>query len=206
MRDRIITREHCNEWLLLVLGCIIYSLSTVLIKGANIIPGSFLGIAVALNHAFGLHTGLVNLLMNIPVMILVTRKLGAKVLAYTIFIMVLTSVLIDWWSPLFPAVTMNIYLLSVIGGVTMGIGAGMLIVAKGTMAGTTALTLLLQRVFRKLSFGTILFAVDSLIVLTGAMIVKDWKAILYSLLYSFCCAKTMDLVISIGKRLGLSTS
>ena len=88
----------------------------------------------------------------------------------------------------------------------MGIGAGMLIVAKGTMAGTTALTLLLQRVFRKLSFGTILFAVDSLIVLTGAMIVKDWKAILYSLLYSFCCAKTMDLVIGIGKRHGLSTS
>ena len=206
MKQKIFTREHYIEWLLLLVGCVIYALSTVLIRDASIIPGSFLGIAVALHHAFGFHTGLVNLLMNIPVMVLVTRKLGTKVLIYTIFIIAFTSLLIDWWSPLCAEVRMNIYLRAGIGGITMGIGAGMLIIAKGTMAGTTALTLLLQKVFRRFSFGTILFAIDSLIVLTGAIIIKDWMAVLYSLLYSFCCAKTMDLVIAIGKRYGLTTS
>ena len=198
-----ISKELRTEWILLLTGCIIYALSTVLIKDVDVIPGSFLGIAVALNKALGLHTGMMNLLMNIPVMILVTRKLGRKVLVYTVFIMAFTSLLIDWWAPQFPEVRWNVYLLAGVGGITMGIGAGMLILAKGTMAGTTALTLLLQRIFKKQSFGTILFSVDSLIVLLGTVIVGNWKAILYSLLYSLCCAKTMDIVIAIGHRYGL---
>ena len=201
-----ISKELWTEWVLLLTGCIIYALSTVLIKDADVIPGRFLGIAVALNKALGLHTGMMNLLMNIPVMILVTRKLGRKVLVYTVFIMAFTSLLIDWWSPLFPEVRWNVYLLAGTGGIAMGIGAGLLILAKGTMAGTTALTLLLQRVLKKLSFGTILFSVDSLIVLLGSIIVGNWKAILYSLLYSFCCAKTMDIVIAVGRRYGLKTA
>ncbi len=120
--------------------------------------------------------------------------------------MAFTSLLIDWWSPKFPEVRWNVYLLAGTGGIAMGIGAGLLILAKGTMAGTTALTLLLQRVFKKLSFGTILFSADSLIVLLGSIIVGNWKAILYSLLYSFCCAKTMDIVIAVGRRYGLKTA
>lgn len=205
-RTNTINKEITVEWALLVVGCVIYSLSTVLIKDVNVIPGSFLGLAVAANKIWNVPTGLMNLLLNIPVMILVTRKMGMKVLIYTCFIMAFTSLLIDWWSPLFPALVANPFLLAILGGVTMGIGAGLLILAKGTMAGTTALTLLIQRVLRTWSFGTILFCADSLIVLIGSLIVKDWKAILYSLLYSFCCAKTMDLIICFGDKHGLHTA
>lgn len=197
-------RELSVEWLLLLTGCVIYAASTVLIRDVDVIPGSFLGIAVALHKALGFHAGRVNLLMNIPVMILVTRKMGVKVLIYTIFIMAATSLLIDLWMPYGPDMRgWNVYLLSALGGVIMGIGAGLLLLAKGTMAGTTALTLLLQRVLRKLSFGTILFCIDSLIVLLGSAVVHNWRAILYSLLYSLCCAKTMDLVLLVGKRFSL---
>lgn len=185
-------------------GCVIYAASLGLIRDIPVIPGSFLGVSVALNKVFGFPEGLVNLLLNIPVMLLVTRKMGAKVLAYTVFILSFTSLLIDYWAPLFPDLSqVNVYLLSAVSGVVMGAGAGLLILAKGTMAGTTALTLLLQRVLKRLRFGTILFAVDSLIVLLGTVIVQNWQAVLYSLLYSFSCAKTMDLVILIGHKFGL---
>lgn len=199
--SRIFTKELAFEWVLLTVGCVIYAVSIIMIDDVNIIPGSFLGIAVALNKAISLPTGMVNLLLNIPLMIIVTRKLGVKVLVYTIFIMVTTSVLIDLWTPVFPSLPItNVYILSAVGGLCMGVGAGMLIRAKGTMAGTTALTLLIQRKLQRLSFGTILFAVDSLIVLTGTIIVGDWRAIPYSLLYSFCCAKMMDVVICLGVK------
>ena len=193
-------KEYAVEWPLLLIGCVIYALSTAPIRDVDVIPGSFLGIAVALRKALGFPTGLVNLLLNIPIMLLVTRRLGVKVLTYTVIILAGTALLIDWWSPLFPAFGWNVYLLAAAGGVTMGVGAGLLILAKGTMAGTTALTLLLERVFKRLSFGTILFAADSLIVVIGG----NWKAILYSLLYSFCCAETMDVVLHIGHTHGLA--
>lgn len=198
-------KEYAVEWPLLLIGCVIYALSTALIRDVAVIPGSFLGVGVALNKAIGWPTGLINLALNIPVMLLVTRKLGVKVLAYTVFILAFTALLIDWWSPIFPSVGWNVYLLAAVGGVSMGVGAGLLILAQGTMAGTTALTLLVVRALKeRFHFGTVLFCMDSLIVLLGALIVKDWRAILYSLLYSFCCAKTMDLIIGIGHKFGLA--
>lgn len=200
-------RERTIEITLLIIGCVIYALSCVLIKDVAVIPGSFLGIAVTANKMTGVPVGMTNLLLNIPVMVLATRKLGPKVLIYTVFIMTATSLLIDWWSPLFPVIRGNAYWLSVAGGVSMGLGAGLLILAKGTMAGTTALTLLVQKVLTRFRFGTILFAMDGCIVLLGAVIaVGDWRAILYSLLYSFSCAKTMDLIMILGQKFGLESA
>lgn len=190
-----------KEWILLLVGCIIYSASMTVIKGVNVIPGSMLGIAVAVNRAFGIQIGLVNLLLNIPIMITATRKMGLKVLVYTAFIILLTSVLIDWWVPIVPDMPVtNPYVLAGVSGIIMGLGAGLLIRAGGTMAGTTALTLLLQPVLKKLSFGTILFLMDAVIVLMGTIVVGDRKAVVYSLLYSFCCAKVMDMVIDYRKK------
>lgn len=197
-------KDVAIELSLLVIGCIIYAASTALIKDADVIPGSFLGIAAAMNKAFGFPVGLVNLLLNIPVMLLVTRKLGPKVLAYTVFIMCFTSMLIDLFSSwLPPLASLNVYLVSLAGGLSMGIGAGLLILAKGTMAGTTALTLLIQPVLKSFRFGTILFFIDSMIIMFGVLIVKDMRAIVYSLLYTFSCAKMMDIIIYFGHSCGL---
>lgn len=192
-------KETLREWYLLFAGCILYTLSTVLIKNINVIPGSFLGIAIALHKAFGVSAGMVNLLLNIPVMAAVTRKLGPKVLAYTVFIMTSTSWMIDWCMPRIPVGDWNVYLLSAAGGALMGIGAGMLLLAEGTMAGTTALTLLIHPKLRRWSFGTILFVVDSLIILTGTLIVRDWRAIPWSMLYNFCCTRAIDSVMALDR-------
>lgn len=204
MKKNAARNELASEVLLLIAGCLIYAASTALIKDVDVIPGSFLGIAAALNKALGFPVGMVNLLLNIPVMLLVTRKLGPKVLLYTVIIMCSTSVLIDLFSARLPEMSgLNVYLLSLAGGLSMGLGAGLLILAKGTMAGTTALTLLIQQRVKKLSFGTILFMIDSLIIVLGVIIVKDLKAVIYSLLYAFSCAKMMDVVIYFGRSCGL---
>lgn len=192
----------CAEWLLLVIGCMIYAVSTVWIQEVNVIPGSMLGIAVAVHKLTGFPSGTMNLLLNIPIMVVVTRKMGAKTLFYTIFILACSGILIDWWSGTLPMLPChNAYVLALVGGVTMGIGAGLLILAKGTMAGTTALALLLSHAIRKPSYGTVLFLMDSCIVLLGCTILGDWNAILCSVLYALSCAKVIDAVLFIAKTL-----
>ena len=141
------SRRALYEWALLIIGCLIYALSMEYVNQIQVIPGSMLGIAVTANHLLGTPNGLVNLLLNIPIMILITRKQGPKILIYTAFIMAFTSLLIDtfsWMTPLFTFI--GSIPTALIGGVTMGIGAGLLIAAGGTMAGTTALTLLIQQI------------------------------------------------------------
>lgn len=192
----VMKKINKKEWTLLIVGCIIYSASAASIVHATMVPGSFLGLALAVNKVVDIQIGLINLILNIPVMYFVTRKMGLKVLVYTAFIMVSTSALIDWmeaYAPTWQGVSQLVP--AVLGGVSMGLGAGLLIKAGGTMAGTTALTLLIQRIVRKVSFGTILFFLDTVIVLIGTFLIKDWMAFVYSQIYSFLCARTMDIVI-----------
>lgn len=190
-----------KEWAYLSTGCLIYGLSTVLIEDVNVIPGSFLGIALSANKVFGVSAGTINLLLNIPVMILIAKKLGAKVAGYTVFILICTSVLVDRFTAAFQAPVWNVYILAALSGVIMGVAAGLLIAADGTMAGTTALTRVIKSSVTGFSFGTIQFILDGLIILSGTILLQDWRAIPYSMLYSFCCTSAIDAVLALDRRL-----
>lgn len=195
-------KEFSIEWILLVIGSVIYAASTVWIQEVNIIPGSMLGIAVTVHKITRLPAGTMNLLLNIPIMAVVTRKMGLKTLLYTAIILVSSGLLINLWSASLPMLPINnIYALALADGIAMGIGAGLLIAAKGTMAGTTALALLISHRVNKLSYGTILFLMDSCIVIMGSVFVGDWNAILCSEVYAFSCAKMIDVVVFAKDRL-----
>ena len=195
-------KRLCGEWVLLISGSIIYAISAVWILNVNIVPGSMLGIAVAAHKVWGIQPGVLNLLLNVPIMLAVTRKMGLKVLIYTVFIMTTTSVLIDSWSIYAGAFqTQGPYVIAAISGVVMGVACAFLILAGGTMAGTTALTLLITGHCSCLSYGTILFCLDSCIILTGSLVIGDWGVVPCSLMFDFVCAKTMDVVMWFYHRL-----
>lgn len=189
------------ELCLLAAGCVIYALSMVYVNQIEVIPGSMLGLAVTANSLFGTPIGAVNLLLNVPVMLLVTKKQGVKVLAYTVIILAGTSALMDLWAWMTPEGGGGPLLVAAAGGVAMGLGAGMLMAAGGTMAGTTALALLVKKRAARLSYGTILFAMDCTIMLACALALRSWSAILYSALYGFVVAKVMDAVMWLSGRI-----
>ena len=192
------------EALLLIVGCVIYALSMVYVNQIEVIPGSMLGLAVTANSLLDTPIGAVNLLLNVPVMILVTKKQGMKVLAYTVIIMAGTSALMDlwaWMTPLFNSE--HPVLIAALGGAAMGIGAGMLMASGGTMAGTTALALLAKKRAARLSYGSILFIMDCSIMLLCCLALQSWKAILYSALYSFIVAKVMDLIMWLDGKINM---
>ena len=184
-----------HELVLIAVGCVIYALSMNIINPIELIPGSFLGLAVACNKILGTPTGAVNLIMNIPILFLCVKIFGRKMLYYTIVIMAGTALLIDLFAAFAPdSLYMPAILISVIGGTVMGIGAGLLLAAGGTMAGTTALSRIINRRFPKISVGNALIVLDSVIILTGCALLHSVSALLYSFLYTLFCSKTIDLV------------
>ena len=68
------------------------------------------------------------------------------------------------------------------------------------MAGTTALARLLQRRFPNLKVGNALIVMDSLIIITGAILLKSYVALLYSIIYTVFCSKTIDLVYLVDRK------
>ena len=85
--------------LLIVVGSILYALSVVLfIDPIHVIPGSVTGIAVITKALFNTPIGVVNLVINIPLILVAVFYLGKKLLIYTVITIFLTSVLMDWWA------------------------------------------------------------------------------------------------------------
>ncbi len=193
--------EVRNEIWMLLIGCLLYVASTLLIDPVNVVPGSVIGIAITAHSLTGVKIGVVTLVLNVPIMFLCTWKMGKKVLIYTVLILVSTSLLIDWWLPYYtPILADNGLALAVLGGLSMGIAAGLLMRAGGTMGGTTAITMLIRSRFPKVNITLLQTGMDSLIVVGGCFLLKSFSGLLLSELYALICSKCIAVIVGYEKK------
>ena len=122
-RKLVFYRTYIREILMILAGCIPYAWSFVVIHNISTIPGSIVGVATICNRLLGTSIGVLNVILNIPLMIAGTWLLGRKMLLYTGIALVGTSALIDWWVPVFAdKISVSPLWGAVWGGILMGIG------------------------------------------------------------------------------------
>ncbi|MHA5220039.1 YitT family protein [Dysosmobacter sp. Phy] len=189
------TKQTLLELAYILGGCVLYALSMVwFLDPVHIIPGSVTGIAVVTKALFGIPIGALNLVINVPLVLIAVFFLGKKLLVYTVITVVLTSVFIDWWAVL-PPLTEDMLLASVFGGVVMGIGLGMILKGGATTGGTTVVGRLVVRRYPNLPIGTILLIGDFIIITVGSILLQDWDLFLYSVLDLYVCVIAIDKVM-----------
>ena len=94
------------DYLFLVLGNIIFAVGLVaFLEPANISPGGFTGVATLINYTFGFKTGIVLLLLNVPVIIIGYIKFGGGMIIRTLISSLLSSLAIDSAAYLLPPIT-----------------------------------------------------------------------------------------------------
>lgn len=195
------TKQIANEVLWIVVGCLLYSLSVVwFIDPAQIIPGSVTGIAVVTKALFGIPIGVLNLVVNIPLVLIGVFYLGKKLLVYTALTVFLNSVLMDQLAKVLQPMTQDIFLASVIGGVMMGIGLGMILKAGATTGGTTVVGRLVVRKYPNLPISNILLVGDFIIITVGSILLKNWDLFLYSVVDLYICVLAIDKVYEVDRR------
>lgn len=188
----------------IIAGCFLYSLSVVLfLDPMRIIPGSITGIGVVVKAVTGFPIGRLNVIINIPLVIIGTVVLGKRLLIYTGMTVFLTSVIMDGLSFLRPFTT-DLLLASVFGGVIMGIGLGLILDGGGTTGGTTIVGRVFYKFHPSIPLGEILMAGDFVIIVCGSVVLRDWDLMLYSLLDLYVCTVFLDLTFYGFKKQSLS--
>ena len=106
-----------------IIGCILYSIGVNSFAVPNSIAQSGVtGVAVILNHLFSVPVGTVNLLLNIPLLILMWIFLGKKLVARTLWVTVLLSAALDLIAMFIPVYTGDKILASLFCGLLQGSG------------------------------------------------------------------------------------
>ncbi len=177
----------------IIVGCFLTAASIVIFTVPNnIAPGGVSGFATALAHFTPISVGWWSLLLNVPLVLAGWRMIGFKPLAKTVIATVLLSAMIEVMTAFIPGYTNNILLASVLGGVLLGAGVGILFLRGLSSGGTDLLGIMLLRIFPNIPIGTLLMLLDTFIVAVAVFVFKNIDVALYSIVTIFVSSKVID--------------
>ncbi|MFD1851549.1 YitT family protein [Oceanobacillus bengalensis] len=154
----------------------------------GILSSGLSGIAILLGIITPFNTGIMNFILNLPILILGYYKLGKEIIFNTIICVVSLSIFLY----ILPVVTVtnNILLSTIFGGVIGGIGIGIIMKFSGTSGGLDIIAIIVSRT-SNMSVGLLLSAMNGIIVLISGF-VFDWNIALYTLLSIYLTGKMID--------------
>ena len=158
----------------------------------GILSSGISGVAILLGLITPFNTGLLNLVLNLPLVILGYYKLGKTITINTMICVVSLSAFL-YVLPVVE-VTDNILLSTVFGGVIGGIGIGLILKYSGTSGGLDIIAIIISRT-SNISIGLLLTGMNGVIVfISGA--VFNWDIALYTLLSIYLTGKMIDTVFT----------
>ncbi|MGC8864242.1 MAG: YitT family protein [Bacteroidales bacterium] len=207
--QQIFTRDNLLSYSMVVIGAFIMAAGFVLfINPYHIVPGGVYGIGIVVHYLTkgwfdvwpdGIPVGLVGLSLDIPLIIIGMRLLGAHFGAKTVVGSLLMSnfmMILTWFigenDPL--GLSNDVLLSCIFGGVTVGLGLGIIFRARATSGGSDIVAMIIAK-YTRLPVGQLLIVVDSIIVLVGLVTFGDWRIPLYSWIVIFITGRVIDVIV-----------
>ena len=163
-----------KEYALVTVGLMSYALGwSIFLLPNNLIGGGVSGFASILYYATGLQMGVTYLVLNVLLLIIGTRILGAGFGGKTIYAIVMTAIMLAVMPKIIPTDFIHEFALSngklictILGGVIAGVGIGLSISQGGSTGGTDIVALLWCK-FHPASPGRVILIIDVAIILSS---------------------------------------
>jgi uncharacterized membrane-anchored protein YitT (DUF2179 family) len=163
---------------------------------ADVYASGFTGIAQLLSSVIKdytplyISTGVLLLLLNIPVAILGWKKVGKSFTLYSVLSVAATTVFLSI-VPLYP-LSEDILLNAVFGGVIVAIGVGITLKYGASTGGLDIVAMILSRMKDK-PVGTYFFILNGIIIFTAGLL-YGWEKALYTLVTLYASTRVIDAI------------
>ncbi|MUG71420.1 YitT family protein [Paenibacillus validus] len=157
----------------------------------QLLSGGLSGIAMMIGYLTGFDISLLYLVLNLPVLIWGLVSIGRKFIVLSTFSVILTT----WFMRIVPVDTVanDSIMSAVTGGVLLGIGSGITMRAGGSTGGLDIIGSILTRK-RDFPLGTVLFALNGVVILMLGYYKNNWDLALYSMVTIFITGKVVDTI------------
>ena len=195
--EKINKKNYTERLFDFVLGCFIIALSyNIFVASNNLVPGGVGGIAVILNSTLGLDNSTSILIINIFLLILSYFLLGKDKTRRTILGTILLPIFIKLTEHINVWVqvdTKQMFLMTIMGGICYGFGAGLVFKAGFTSGGTDIINQIIAK-YGKMSMGQSMLLSDGLIVLSSAYFF-GLDIMLYSIVMLYLISMVSDRMV-----------
>ena len=216
-------KQQILSYALLVLGSALFAIGDVMfVNPYHLAPGGVYGLANVFNALWGWKISVSGIAMDIPLLIIGTiilgPKFGIKTIISVILIPVFTYILESTWgyapvihggsvgadtqsalyyiakdgtqSWFMPDMVLN----TIVSGLIYGVAIGVIFRAGATSGGSDIISMIIHK-YTKISLGTLVMIVDSIISLTTLLAFEDIRLPIYSILLIYIEGKIIDLVV-----------
>lgn len=185
---------------ILILGALFYAVGVnIFLVPTGLFDNGTTGISVITYYLTEFNLSIIFICVTLPFWILGTKIVGKLFGFLHIFALLSLSA----WTALLglfkemglPILTDDLLLAAIFGGVTIGLGCGMIIRTGGTIDGIEILSVILNRKIKLFSIGQYAFAFNFFIFLTAGIIFGADR-FMYSVISFFITMKIMDIIIN----------
>ena len=177
-----------------ILGSFIMAFSVSLFLLPNeLSSGGFSGIGTILYYLFNLPVGTTILILNIPLFIYATFKIGKRFLIKSIAGTVSLSFFIDYLDKLTP-LTQDKALACIYGGILTGLGTAIILRSNGSTGGSDLLGNIIKEFKPMARTGNIITIIDFIIIALNVLFLKKIEIGLYSAITIYLMGKVIDIV------------
>ncbi|MCH5269553.1 MAG: YitT family protein [Lachnospiraceae bacterium] len=194
-KEKVNIRKVIKNYVLMTAACFCYAVAISLFLTPNeLSTGGVTGIAIILSRVTSLNTGLLFLLLNIPILCVGAWKFGIKFIISTGYCTLLISFFTDALTGI-QALTTDPLLAALTGAVLIAVGLGGVFHAGSTTGGMDIVVKLLRLKFPYMKTGALFLVADVTVVAFSALVFRDVEKALYAGITVFVTSFTLDLVL-----------
>ncbi|MEH7159095.1 YitT family protein [Neobacillus drentensis] len=158
----------------------------------HLLDGGVIGLGLIIHYFYGWPTGLSIIVLSLPLYVL-AWFFERRYFYYSLHGLIISSFCIDFLSFINGKINIGILPSTIIGGLLVGIGIGLMLRYETSTGGTDLLAQLLTK-FTSINIGIIIFLIDGLVITSGIQVVGLEK-FFYSLITIICVGLMTTLTV-----------
>ncbi len=185
------------DYTIMLTGLILYVLSwTLFLVPAQITGGGISGLAAVIFYSTKIPIGLTFFAINVVLVSVALKVLGASFGVKTIFSMVMLTLLFSIPQSVFPkSIIEDNFLSAVLGGMMGGVGIGLVFSRGGSTGGTDIIAMIINK-YKNISPGRIIMYCDVIIIGSSYFLVHSLDKMVYGFVSMAVVSYTLDAYLS----------
>lgn len=189
------TTNRVKNYIILTVAALIYAVAVSLfLDPNNIAPGGVTGIAILVSRFVPITTGTVNLLINVPIVLLGLWKFGWRFICSTMYALAMITVFINAFE-VYGAVTEDLLIAAVIGGALIGSALALVFKASATTGGADIIVKVLRTKWKHIKTNTLFLVFDSIVIIASWIVFHDLTVAFYAGVAVVTTSAVMDRIL-----------
>lgn len=182
-----------RSYTVMVIGLALYAFGvTAFLIPLKIAAGGVTGISMLVYYATGFGTGYTYFMINIFLVLIAIKVLGANFGVKTIFSMTIIAIFLNIMQRYVDEpILKDMFLSSVLSGILGGIGIGLIFNEGGSTGGTDIIAMIINK-YRNISPGRIIMYCDVLIIASSYLVLQSVEKLVYGYVAMWVVAYSID--------------